>query len=448
MKKTRILRIFSVIITAALLLPIFTVHTSAGVFESNMPVAPKTDDVGAAYVYNIENQKELLSFNPDVDIYPASLTKLMSFLLVSEKLSSRLDETVTVTKEMLKGTTGTYVGIEAGEIFTVRQLMYAAFCGGYNDAVNVLACVCSGDVEQFVTEMNSKSRDMGMKNSLFTNPTGIHNKSMVTTVLDLAILCKAASADNLIMQVTGTEKYEIPKDSDSDRYMIYNRNRLVTKREGGEYFSQYAKGLNAGSTNQGGECVATVAEKDGLSYIIIVMGGEELKDSSGEKYISSYKVAKELIDWSLTSFGYVKLFDSKIPAADIDVSFSSGADKLSVVPTEEITMYLPLSFDPQTKLSFKMKLDSASFEAPIKKGEIVGSMAVMYRDELIGEVKLATTGDVSRDEFIYALEEIKKFSQNRIFLMTLLFALIYTLLYSISCGIIRAIKKSKTKKRI
>lgn len=442
MKKNTVLRSLSALLLCAFVLPLFCVGVSADIFESNMPKAPVAANVTSVYVYNIENDKTLLSYNPKGLIYPSSLTKIMSFIVISEKLGERLDESITVTSEMLSGTVGTRLGILAGEVFTVRQLMYCAFCGCYNDAVNILASVASGDTKNFVAEMNQKALALGLESTVFRNPTGIHDDAMVTTMNDLAIICRVAAEDQLIMQITGTERFEIPKSDTTPRYMIYNRNMLISARSTAEYFNGYANGLNAGMTVEGGECLATVASRDGLSYVIIVTGGETLEDDSGEEYISSYRLANELIDWCLDGFGYVRLFDSTVPCADINVSFSKGSDKVSVVPTEEIVMYLPLSFDPTDKLVFKLKLDSVEFEAPIKEGDIVGTMAVMYRDELIGEVRLATTADVERDDFLYGLEQIKIFSQSRIFLLSLLCLIGYSLLFTIVSAIL---KHSQTK---
>ncbi len=447
MKKTNAMRLLSAFLFSLIILPLFVFETGADVFESNMPKSPETDNIGSAMVYNIENDRTLLKINSESRLYPSSLTKIMSFLVVSEKLSGRLEENVTVTKEMIKNVSGTYSAIREGEVFTVRQMLYMAFCACYNDAVHILAFVSSGNIEAFVADMNKKAVKLGMTDSVFTNPTGLHDANMVTTANDLLKMCKAAAEDELILQVTGCEKFEIEKDSDNDKYTAYNRNRLVTKREGGEYFIKHAKGLNAGSTKQGGECVATVVERDGLSYIVIVTGGKELKDEKGEEYISSYKVAKALSNWSLDNFGYIKLFDKDIPAADINITFSKGNDKISVVPTEEITMYLPLSFDPQSRLTFRMKLNKTEFEAPIKKGQNVGSMLVMYRDEIIGEINLVTTGEAERDEFLYTLEKVKGISQTRVFDIFVVSLAGYSVLFGIICLVVKTIRNASQKKR-
>jgi len=461
MKKEILVRILAGIAILCMILPMlaFCVRAeenenngASDMFSDNLPKMPDMNGVSAAYVYNLENKKEVLSFNGKNKIYPSSLTKLVSFALASEKLSSRLDEKVTVTQEMINGTVGTYVGIEAGETFTVRELFYIAFCACFNDAVNIVAHVCSGSVSAFVSEMNLKAASLGADNTVFTNPTGIHNNGMYTTMEDLGKLLVYAASDPLVMQITSTVKIELEKSDEHDRYMLYNRNMLISDRTTAKYINEYANGLNAGSTVESGECVATLAVKEGLSYLCIVVGGREAVTNEGEKYITSYRLINQLINWSFESFGYVKLFDSSIPCADLAVRYGVDADTVSVVPDGEIIMYLPLSFDVKSKLDFRTRFDKSEFEAPLKKGDTVGRMTVIYDGEPIGEVPLKLTADVEKDNFLYTLDSIKAFSQNRIFLLTVLCVVGYTALFTFSAWLLRRFggrsKKKKSKNKM
>ena len=113
-------------------------------------------------------------------------------------------------------------------------------------------------------------------------------------------------------------------------------------------------------------------------------------------------------------------------------------------------MYLPLAFDAKKQLDFRMKFISSDFEAPLKKGDVVGKMSVIYRGEPIGEVDLKLTADVEKDEFLFTLDRIKAFSQNRVFLLTIVCAVGYTVLFYVAKGVLRHIgggKKKKNKKK-
>lgn len=454
MKKEILVRILASLALICMILPMlaFCVRAdgggaSADIFKSNIPKAPDMNGVAGAYVYNVDNSTEVLAYNGENRIYPASLVKVAAFALASEKLSGRLDEKVTVTQQMLSGTVGTYIGIEAGETFTVKELFYIAFCGCFNDAVNIIANVCSGSVSAFVAEMNLKASQLGATGTVFTNPTGIHNNGMYSTMSDLGKILLDASRDPLVMQITSTSKIELEKSEDHDRYMIYNRNMLISDRTTAKYINPCANGLNAGSTVESGECVATIAKKEGLSYLCIVVGGKAQVTDDGEKYITSYKLINELIDWSFESFGYVKLFDSSVPCADLSVKYGIDVDVVSVVPDGEIIMYLPLSFDVESKLDYRMRFDKPEFEAPLKKGDTVGRMTVLYEGEPLGEVSLKLTKDVEKDTFLYTLDSIKAFSQNRVFLLTVACAIGYTVLFTVCAALLRRFGGGKKKKK-
>ena len=405
--------------------------SGADIFNDHMPAPPKVENVGTVYVYNIENERLIYSYQAEKTIYPSSLVKVMSALVACERLEGRLEERVTLTSEMLEGTTGTHLGLKAGETFSVRQLLYAAFCGSNNDAVNAIACIVSGSVAEFVADMNERALELGATSTNFVNPTGIHNKAMVSTTKDIAKICLAASANPLVSQITDTERYEIPKTEENERYMIYTRNMLLTARYGGDYVNKHAVGLNAGMTNEGGECVATVAKKDGLSYLCIVTGGKTVEEEPKKTYISSYRLANEMINWCFESFGYVTLFDESLPCADVKVTYGNKVDQLSAHPTDKLVMYLPTSFDPVTSLTFRPKLLQTEFEAPVEEGMRVGSMAVYYEGVLVGEVDLVTFKGAERDEFMYALGRIKGITQNRFFLLTVGFFAFYIVLFLI-----------------
>lgn len=450
------LKILSLLLCVLLTLPLTCSvlaadEEDAGAYEDmffdNIPRSPDMTEVTSAYVYNIENEKEIISYNGNTKIYPSSLTKIAAFSLASEMLADRLDEKITVTEDMLKGTVGSYVGIEAGEIFTVRELFYIAFCSGFNDAVNIIANVCSGSVSTFVTEMNKKAVSLGATATVFTNPTGIHNSSMYTTMNDLAKIILHASKDPLVMQVTSTVKIELEKSADHDRYMLYNKNMLLSDRTTSKYISKYASGLNAGSTTEAGECLASVFTKDGLSYLCIVVGGKEIVKESGEKYISSYRLANQLSEWCFDNFGYVTLFNSSVPCAELSVKYGLDTDVVSVIPNGEITMYLPLSFDTSSLLDLRTRFFKTEFEAPLKKGDTVGRMTVLYEGHPIGEVELILTKDVEKDDFEYTLDMIKAFSQNRVFILTVICAVGYTIIFSIGAFLLSHFGGGRSKNK-
>ena len=147
---------------------------------------PEIHEAAGAYLYNFENDAVLYEMNPDERIYPASTVKLMTGILAMEALGDTPDRTITVTAEMLNKVVGNNMGLKAGEVVTVKDMLYGLLLNGANDAAQVLAVTVSGSVSDFVDAMNEKAQYLGAYNTFYTNPTGMHSDAMITTVSDTA----------------------------------------------------------------------------------------------------------------------------------------------------------------------------------------------------------------------------------------------------------------------
>lgn len=224
----------------------------------------------------------------------------MTGLVAIDALSGRLDETVTVTAEMLKGVAGNNIALKAGEVVTVKDMLYAALCGGYNDACAVLAHLVGGSMAGFVKLMNERADALGAASTHYTNPSGMHHEDMVTTTADTFRIALEAAHTPLYMEITSAAKYVMPATNLASERNIYNRNALIARNKEIIYYYAAARGLNSGSTTEGGYCLVTTAEQNGLTYLCVVMGGEEIDGK-----ITSYTLAKTLLDWAFASYGYV-----------------------------------------------------------------------------------------------------------------------------------------------
>lgn len=261
---------------------------------------PAIEHAAGVYLYNLENEQTILSYCEDALIYPASTVKIMTGLVAIDALSGRLDETVTVTAEMLKGVAGNNIALKAGEVVTVKDMLYAALCGGYNDACAVLAHLVGGSMAGFVKLMNERADALGAASTHYTNPSGMHHEDMVTTTADTFRIALEAAHTPLYMEITSAAKYVMPATNLASERNIYNRNALIARNKEIIYYYAAARGLNSGSTTEGGYCLVTTAEQNGLTYLCVVMGGEEIDGK-----ITSYTLAKTLLDWAFASYGYV-----------------------------------------------------------------------------------------------------------------------------------------------
>jgi len=418
----------------AALLTLLTVAMSALLLAAPAAAAepPAIEHARGVYLYNLENEQLILAHNETATVYPASTVKIMTGLVAIEALSARLGERVTITAEMLKGVTGNNIALKAGETVTVQDMLYAALCGGYNDACAVLAHLVGGSMAGFVKLMNERAVTLGAASTHYTNPSGMHHADMITTTADTAKIALAAAHTPLYMEITSAAKYVMPATNLSGERNIHNRNYLIARNKEIIYYYAPARGLNSGSTNEGGYCLATTAEQNGLTYLCIIMGGEEV-----DGRITSYTLAKTLLNWAFESYGYITVLDTDRRVCEVPVTLSEKVDYVTLQPETSLTHYLPTDLDLETALHYDPKITAASLAAPVAEGQVAGFITVSYGDELLGTVNLVTRNAVERSEFLYLLSRIETFTRSRFFIATMVAAVVLTVIYIIGTAIYR-----------
>ncbi len=467
MKMTR--KLLSVLLALLLVLPfavsVFADETAA-VTEApatdtgdKIPLStepPALTGIASAYLYNFENEVELYQYNTEKVLFPASTVKLMTGILAVEALGAKPDLKITVTAEMLRKATGNNIGLVDGEIVTVRDMLYACLMGGANDAACVLAHavvdlgepVATDDPEQtamekFVARMNTKASLLGAMKTKYTNPTGIHDDKMVTTVADTAAIAKYAYSLPLLREIVAAAKYVMEETNLSSFRNIYSRNCLISK-----YYDTYdvpyryegATGMNAGGTTVAGSClVATAENADGdLTYLTVVMGA----NYDNEKNYA-YEAAHALFDWAFSAWRYFDVLSPDTLICETPVRLSSVVDHVSLVPKDSLRVYLPSETDIEKEIEYGYSLYHDALNAPVKKDSLAGIVSVSYKGVTIGSSDLVTTVDIERSEFLNILDQIETFTKSPTFIVIIVTAIILTVAYVLVSARIRA----KTKNR-
>lgn len=429
----------ALLLSAALLISLFLLitPTSAKSFEE-IPI----ENAEAVYLYNIENDRVLVSQNIDKRIQPVSTVKIMAGLIATETLSERLDDVVVVTAAMIEGVTGQHYNINPGHNLSMRDLLYLAFCGGCHRSINILAYVISGNLPNFITLMNTRAKELGMTETFYTNATGMHSDSMYTTVQDIAKLCLAAADNALLMQITTASEYTTEKLGEKN-FTFENRNYLVGTGYTPRYFNSLCHGLAAGSTIESGYCAATVADDGELSYVCIVMGAKTDEDGT----IYSYSLVNDLVKWAYDAWGYIEVISAGTTVCEMPVTMSMDIDNVLVIPSRSVSVYLPKSTVLGTDITYSHTLNSEKLQAPVAEGAHVGLITAYSDGKEIATVELVTKTSVAQSEVLYALTRIKEISQSRVFIASVAFAIVFTLLYIIIKAVIRGTASNKRYKR-
>ena len=199
--------------------------------------------------------------NPDLRRAPASLTKIMTALIIIEKC--RLDEVVTVSRGAARET-GSRIGLRRGQRFTVRDLLAATLMASANDACRALADHAAGSQKAFVTQMNARARSLQLENTRFTNVCGHDHAGLYSSAQDLAILTERALRLPAFTDLVSRRSMRIAAVKGDRCFYLRNKNRLIGNYPG-------ASGVKTGTTPNAGQCLVAVAERDDKKVLLVIM---------------------------------------------------------------------------------------------------------------------------------------------------------------------------------
>ena len=192
MKKLIFLKAIVLLISLSFIIGALSLPASAE--RDPFPDVSKAD---AVFLYNVNTDKLIWSKNLDKSIFTGSITKMMCGITFCELFSDRLDQSITITEEMISGAEGAKIKLASGDTLTYKDLLYGVICGGGNDACYALAYACSGSVEAYVKLMNDLALSFGLSDTLFTNPSGYDDEKMYTTAYDTLSLARRAINNEL-----------------------------------------------------------------------------------------------------------------------------------------------------------------------------------------------------------------------------------------------------------
>lgn len=432
------LKLFSLLVTVVMLFSVLTVFVSAD-------DAPNTSKAEAVCLYNTNTDKNILSDGMQKKIFPGGAVKMMTGLIACEMLSERLDEKIVITEEMLSGATGYSIKLKAGMSVSLENLLYGVLCANGNDATLALSTICGGSVEAFVGMMNVKASEWGLKNTYFTNPTGLDDSDMYSTLADIMMLAKIAYKNELYLQVSSAMSYVYKPEGTDTEIKFFNRNALIsTFYDSHGYRNLYASGLIASTTELGGYSVITYAEKKGTGYICAVMGAE-----ADDGAIYSYEIANNLIKYAFENYSYTLIAESGQYVCDAPVRLalpSAKSDKTYVecVIQEDVYVLTKNDITKDSDLKYRYYFHSEITDAPISAGDILGGVDIIYNGEILGTARLVASENVEASGMLRTLDRLKNFFTGRIFwLCVLFFAVMLGIYYYIT---VKRFKRKKVKK--
>ena len=407
MKTRRFFSLFFLLVLMASL-----VLTPASAADEESGVTPPELHCEAMLLVDANTGRMVYGKNEHEQMYPASLTKIMTALLVLEAVDSgqlSLDQQITATESAMEGLAadGSTAGIQAGEILTVEQLLQCMLIVSANEACNILAEQVSGSVDAFVDAMNAKAEALGCEGTHFVNATGLHDSQHYTTAWDLYLITKEAMKHEDFMRICDTARATIPATNLSEERNLYTTNYLIDTWRSLGYIYGNAHGIKTGSTDEAGHCLVSSAADGDLSFVSVALGGPRVTLEDGEIRTYSFFDTRELFMWAFDSFSYQTVLEGAELVKEVSVALSQ-VDHVSVHPASDVELLLPNGTDPAA-LGRRLDLESP-VDAPIAEGQALGTLTLLSPEgEELATVDLLASHDVEASGLLVFVRNVRSF---------------------------------------
>ena len=303
--------------------------------------------------------------NSHEKLAPASMTKMMSMLLIVEAIEDgklSWNQMIT-TSENASSMGGSQILLETGEKMSVEDLFKGIAVASGNDAVVALSEAVAGTEEEFVNMMNQRAKELGLEDTNFKNPHGLDTANHYTSAYDMAMIAKELVRHEKVLEFTSIYEDYLREDQENKVWLV-NTNKLVKFYDGMD-------GLKTGYTKEAGYCLTATAKRGDTRFITVVMGEEDTKTRNSE--------TTSMMDYAFGQYEVEKVLDKKRTVGTVRVE-KGKVDTIQLVPMDDVTI-LNKKSDQKKNSNYEVK--TKTITAPIKKGEQVGELIL----EVDGEKK-------------------------------------------------------------
>ncbi len=332
----------------------------------------------SAYVMEYSSGTLVFEKNGDERLYPASMTKMMSLILVYEALDSKkieLSDMVSVSA-YAASMGGSQIFLEPGEQMIVEDLLKSSCIASANDAIVALSELVAGSEEKFVMMMNDKAKKLKLENTHFMNATGLHNENHYSSAKDMAYIAQALieiGGDDLL-EITSTYEDYIREDEEESFWLV-NTNKLLKQYEG-------VDGLKTGYTGEAQSCIATTAKKDNMRFIVVVMKEPDANTRNAEVI--------ELLDYSFSLYEQVLLYQAG-KVIDTKTLNDAKQENIELCIEEDVNLVYLKGQEVQVKEQEIKWLDK---ELPYEEGETLATLEIILNDGTMIETDLVSNEEV------------------------------------------------------
>ena len=370
----------------------------------------------AAYVVNLDTNIVVYEKNSETPLSAASLTKLMTTLLLLENYQDQLDSISLTAPSYVydliweQSTNASSADIRRGETQSLRNLLYAMLLPSGNEAAYIVAdYMGGGSIDNFVAMMNDEAKAVGCTGTTFVDPCGL-SPNNITTARDAYLILRALTAYDVFSTVVGTPSYDMGTNdryTTPGTYIIQTTDKLITNSS---YHRDYTKGGKTGSLGEW-QNFAGWHSQDGESYISILLNVPYDADPEGMR--PALVETATIMDWVFDTYTIAPALDTTQPITEVRVAYSTQADTIMLYPADNMMTLLPR--EGGAALTEQVFNVPDQLPAPIKQGDIVGTVTLTIEGETIGTADLIAGSDVSRNQLLYTISRVSLFFSSTYF---------------------------------
>lgn len=437
-------RITAAMLAVVLMFTCFAATADAAVFNSDVDTVSK-----AVYLLNLDTDIAVYEKNSNERLFPASTTKIMTYIVTVENVKDIKNTKVVVEKEILDRLTGTgssLSGLEqfVGQAVTVYDLLNCLMIKSGNDAALLLAdFVGNGSVQSFVDMMNEKAKKLECKNTHFVNPHGLHDEDHYTTAEDLAKITKYAQTLPEFNEISNTVSTYLSVDAEK-QYPLITTNYLIDEKRGGDYYYPYAKGIKTGTTDEAGYCLVSTASNSGYTYLCVVLGAPSIDAMGNEiEENGAMKDTAAMYDWAFKNLQLKSVIDEQTPVCEIPIELAWNQDTVQLIPQGSFSTILPADIENS---SIDIVTDVPdSLTAPVIEGNVIGTATVSYANQELTKVNLIAGETVERSKILFFLDTAKKILRSKWMILAITIVVVLFAIYAVVTAIYNK-KRSNNRK--
>lgn len=407
-------------LVSALLLLVLAVGFALPAAAQWQPPEGAADKAQAVYLYQLDTETLVYAKNEEERRAPASLTKLMTALLLAES-GQPLDTTFTIPEglqpefDAIRADYGTTAGLVCGETVTLEDLLYACLLPSGNDAASAIAWYLSdGDEAAFLERMNQRAAELGCTDTHFSCPHGLDSMEQgnYSTAQDMFLIARACRENETLMDVMCATEYWMPLTEqhtqaqtgapEGKSYLLHST--VVMQDPESPLYREYIRGMKTGFTDEAGRCYVSSAEQGGATWLLVVMGAQDGLAPDGVNY--AFHTTADLYDWALAEFSLTAAVNTETPVEQLPLRWCAGSETVGLYAKEPLVV---LAETEGSTLETNVELWADVLEAPVQAGQVLGKMTVCVNGETVGTTDLVALKSYERSNWLYTKDLLRPY---------------------------------------